>query len=270
MTSKEIVMTVDERPKVTIITPSYNQGHYIEATIESVLLQTYKNIEYFLIDGGSTDITHAIIDKYREQIDWVVEESDDGQSAAINKGFLKANGVLVGWINSDDILYPESVERIVEQYTRQPTCTIFYNSKLDILSAGGTLVDRITTAVISRDNLIHRDYSVPQPGSFYLNTAVRKSGGLNPKLQYCMDLDLWLKLLNCGGLAECEGEPLAAFRMYPGTKTSTGGTAFLNEIIATIQANGAGLLDPSMYKARKYWMKFVIRELLTKFGIWAT
>ncbi|OYU92630.1 MAG: glycosyltransferase, partial [Bacteroidetes bacterium B1(2017)] len=98
----------------TIITPSFNQGEFIEATILSVLNQTYKNIQYIIVDGGSTDNTMDIVNKYRDSIDIIVHEKDKGQSDAINKGFKLSKGDLIGWINSDDILYPTCVENIIK------------------------------------------------------------------------------------------------------------------------------------------------------------
>src|SRR5438045_443911 len=99
-----------ENTKVSIITPSYNQGQFIEETILSVLNQTYQNVEYIVIDGGSTDNTLDVVNKYKDKIDVIISEKDNGQSDAINKGFKIAKGELIGWLNSDDALYPYCVE----------------------------------------------------------------------------------------------------------------------------------------------------------------
>ena len=116
-------------PLVTIVTPSFNQGQFIEETILSVLNQTYKNIQYIIVDGGSTDKTMEVVNKYRDRVDIIIHEKDKGQADAINKGFRLAKGELVGWINSDDILYPDCLESIVELYKRKPEGAIFYSSK---------------------------------------------------------------------------------------------------------------------------------------------
>ena len=118
---------MDQNLRVSIVTPSYNQGQFIEETILSVLNQSYKNIQYILVDGGSTDNTMEIVNKYKGEIDVIIHEKDKGQSDAINKGFKLSDGVLVGWINSDDILYPDCIEKIVDLFRSNPDGSIYYN-----------------------------------------------------------------------------------------------------------------------------------------------
>ena len=100
-------MKEENKPLVTIVTPSYNQGQFIEETILSVLNQTYNNIQYIIIDGDSTDGTKKVLDKYKNRVDVIISEKDKGQTDAINKGFKLAKGELVGWLNSDDIFYSQ-------------------------------------------------------------------------------------------------------------------------------------------------------------------
>src|SRR3569833_380141 len=120
--------------KVSIVTPSYNQGQFIEKTIISVLNQTYSNIEYIIIDGGSTDNTMEVVNKYKDRIDIVIHEKDKGQSDAINKGFRLATCELVGWINSDDILFPDCVEKIVQLVNEHPDVSIYYPATIDLIN----------------------------------------------------------------------------------------------------------------------------------------
>src|ERR1035437_8370385 len=124
---------MENKPLITIVTPSFNQGQFIEETILSVLNQTYKNIQYIIVDGGSTDQTMDVVNKYKDKIDIIINEKDDGQTDAINKGFKLAKGELVGWINSDDMLYPECVEKIVELYIEKPDGAIYYGSKSNFI-----------------------------------------------------------------------------------------------------------------------------------------
>ncbi|MDR1783815.1 MAG: glycosyltransferase, partial [Dysgonamonadaceae bacterium] len=203
------------------------------------LNQTYKNIEYILIDGGSTDNTMEIVDRYRDKIDIVISEKDKGQSDAINKGFRLASGVLAGWINSDDILYPDCVEKIVELYKRQPDGSIFYPSRLDFIDKNDAFIKTIGTKITGKNYLLNTCYDVIQQGSFYSADLLKKIGYLNENVHYCMDLDLWLRLLDYAPIYYLEGSPISAFRIWDGTKTTSGNMAFINEIGKTLQKYGA-------------------------------
>jgi glycosyltransferase involved in cell wall biosynthesis len=225
--------------KISIVTPSYNQGQFIEATILSVLNQTYKNIEYIIVDGQSTDNTPEIIDKYRDRIAMVISEKDKGQSDAINKGFKLATGALAGWINSDDILYPDCVEKIVELYRQHPDGSIYYPSSLDFIDKTVTLLCRRTQKIPDKNYLLNVSYEVFQQGSFYNAAYLEKVGYLDENIYYCMDLDLWLRLLDYGNIYHYEGNPLAAFRIWENTKTNLSGTLFLKDTEKTINKYGA-------------------------------
>lgn len=117
-TSAQKMSNSNDWPRISIVTPSYNQGRYIEETIESVLLQKYPNLEYVIVDGGSTDSSVDIIKRYANQLTWWVSESDDGQYAAINKGFSRTTGEIMLWLNSDDMLTPGSLWVLAEVFGR--------------------------------------------------------------------------------------------------------------------------------------------------------
>jgi len=223
------------------------------------LNQTYKNIEYILIDGGSTDNTMEIVDRYRDKIDIVISEKDKGQSDAINKGFRLASGVLAGWINSDDILYPDCVEKIVELYKRQPDGSIFYPSRLDFIDKNDAFIKTIGTKITGKNYLLNTCYDVIQQGSFYSADLLKKIGYLNENVHYCMDLDLWLRLLDYAPIYYLEGSPISAFRIWDGTKTTSGtsGTmAFFNEIEKTLQKYGAKPFSRTRFNS--FYAKFCI------------
>jgi glycosyltransferase involved in cell wall biosynthesis len=251
-----------ENIKVSIVTPSYNQGQFIEETILSVLNQTYKNIEYILVDGGSTDNTMDIVNKYRDKIAIVISEKDKGQSDAINKGFKLATGVLAGWINSDDIIYPECIERLVNKYLEFSSAAVYYNSSLDVIDKNGKWAHLWKHQPIpDKKYLLTKECSVVQPTSFYNRNLLEKIGYLNERLHYCMDFDLWLRLLEYGPICEIGNVPLGAIREWGDSKTSTGGRKFLREIRKTLVANGAKfnrlILRTYFYEFKVYIKSFM-------------
>jgi glycosyltransferase involved in cell wall biosynthesis len=244
-------------PKVSIITPSFNQGIFIEETILSVLNQTYKNIEYIIIDGGSTDNTMKIVDRYKDRIDIIVHERDKGQSDALNKGLKLATGELVGWINSDDILYPDCVEEIVNLAANNEDGVIFYSSKLDFIDNKGKMFRQIERQIFSRSFLLNKNYDVVQPGSFYKLSAVKEAGFMNDTVRYCIDLELWLKLLQNGKIYYCSQKPLAAFRLWELSKTVNEEIDFLQDIHKVLRSNGMRLFSPNTKKL--IWSKTLKR-----------
>jgi len=226
-------------PLVSIVTPSFNQGQFIEETILSILNQTYRYTQYIVVDGGSTDNTMEVVNKYRDRIDIIIHEKDKGQADAINKGFKLAKGELVGWINSDDILYPDCVEKIVELYNTNKDGAIYYCSIHDWIDEYGTFLYKKIVSIPNKDYLLNKNSSIIQPGSFYPNELVKKVNYLDPNIYYCMDLDLWLKLLNQGNIYSLSVKSYSAFRIYPGTKTDTGKIKFLKNIKMVLLKHGA-------------------------------
>lgn len=182
-------------PKISIVTPSYNQGDFIEETITSVLAQQYPNLEYIVIDGGSTDNTLAILKKYDKQITYWVSEPDQGQSDAINKGFAKATGTIFGWLNSDDYLLPKALFHIANA-NWQPDIGAVVGIGHKV-SLNKTIVytpqyyENITT-----DKLFMwtKGKNFMQPSCFFSKNAWDTCGPLNTELNYCMDVALWIAI----------------------------------------------------------------------------
>ena len=260
---------MNENIKISIITPSYNQGKFIEQTIQSVLKQTYKNIEYIIVDGGSTDNTMEIVDRYRDRIDIVISEKDKGQSNAINKGFKRATGELVGWINSDDILYPDCIEKIVELYNLHPDGSIYYAATLDYIDHEGKLLYKSTRKIPNRNYLLNKNYSVTQQGSFYNSQLVKKIGYLDESIYYSMDLNLWLRLLKENDkIYSFQSQALAAFRIWEDTKTTQGGMLFLQNAKEVLEHQGAKKFSKAklrlLYIACRIWAGNVKRRIMFK------
>ena len=255
-------MTTTSLPRVTIVTPSYNQGQFIEATIQSVLNQTYPNIEYILVDGGSTDETMAIVNRYSDRIDVIIHERDKGQSDAINKGFKLASGELVGWINSDDMLHPDCVEQIVNLYHRHRDGAIYYGSRVDWIDRQGNHLETRQVDIPSKHHLLNTNYDVMQPGSFYVTELVRRVGYVDESIHYCMDLDLWLRLLNHGAIYAHSSTTSAYYRRWEATKTNTGGRKFLRDIRQVLQKHGAPPYARSVVKTRYRAFRTLVKETL--------
>src|SRR5512146_2770767 len=128
--------TLSANPKVSIIMPSFNQGHFLETAIQSVLAQSYPNIEYIVVDGGSRDESIEIIKKYQERFAWWVSEKDKGHADALNKGFSHATGEILAWLNSDDLYYPQAVAEAVSLLQQHPEVGMVYGDADLIDNAG--------------------------------------------------------------------------------------------------------------------------------------
>lgn len=150
-------------PRISIVTPSYNQGQFIEETIRSVLLQGYPDLEYIIIDGGSTDESVEIIRKYERWITFWVSEPDSGQTNAINKGFKRSTGEIVAWLNSDDVYTAGSLCTAAKAFAEQPHVAVIYG-KIDAIDADTSILSHISSREFDLEELYRRDY-IRQPAS---------------------------------------------------------------------------------------------------------
>ncbi len=221
-------------PKVSIITPSYNQGQYLEHTIRSVLDQQYPNLEYIIIDGGSTDHSVDIIRKYEDQLAYWVSEHDQGQAEALNKGFRHATGNIIAWLNSDDFYYPGAIAAAVATFALHPELGLVYGRGMRVDAAGQPLVEFESTRAFDLEMLIHGIDYILQPATFMRRQALHRVGPLNTSMHYALDWDLWIRLGQQFPVAMID-EVLAASREYEATKTQSGGFRRTEEIRRIVQ-----------------------------------
>lgn len=202
-------------PLVSIITPSYNQGEFIRETIESVLNQTYKNIEYIVMDGASTDNTVEILKEYGDKIKWV-SEKDGGQADAVNKGIKIAQGEIIGWLNSDDTYYPDTVATAVKEMIAHPEADMIYGEG-NYIDRKSNVIGRYDTKLYGYD-ILADECIICQPTAFFTKNVVEKAGGLRTDLQLCMDYELWMRIGKVGRILYIP-KVMAASRMYEDNKT---------------------------------------------------
>lgn len=207
-------------PRITIVTPSFNQGEFIEETIRSVLLQGYPNLEYIIIDGGSTDDTVEIIKKYEPWLSYWVSEPDSGQTHALNKGFAKATGKIYGFLNSDDLYNRGTLQKItslLDASLASPTlltCTgaFFKDSQEELYTP---------PPAPTLENWLSSPVSLFQPSTFWTRELHNAVGCFNEELHFCFDKDFFIRCVLCDAAYIAMPQLIAAkLRVHPQTKTS--------------------------------------------------
>jgi len=216
---------------VSIVTPSFNQGKYIKQTIDSVLSQEIPDLEYWVIDGGSTDETVDILRSYGDRLRWI-SEPDNGQTQAINKGWGLTRGDFISWLNADDLLAPGSIQRAVEFLQSNPVVGGVYGDCTYISDTGDPIAAyparpyQFDTLVIETENFI------PQPGTFLRRKVVELAGGLDESLHYVMDFDLWLRMGLHAPMMYLPGT-VAYTRLHPQAKTLKAMDGFADDYLRT-------------------------------------
>ena len=209
-------------PKITIVTPSYNQGEFLEETIRSVILQGYENLEYIVIDGGSTDNSLEIIHKYQDHLNYWVSEPDKGQADAINKGFNLATGDIFAFLNSDDVYLPETLAKVGRFFAE--------NSQIYFLCGQTEFIDQESLStqgfpelfqVEINDITMTQTCHIAQPSTFFRASAWQKIGNFDQSLHYCFDYDFWLRAYLAGCKFSQSKEIFSQFRIHDASKTNT-------------------------------------------------
>ncbi len=254
-----------ELPLVSIITPSFNQARYIEATIQSVLSQDYARIEYIIVDGGSTDETVDVIRKYEGQgggtrsIAWWVSEKDKGQTDAINRGFARAGGDILAWINSDDTYEPGAISAAVKYLLEHPAVGMVYGD-CNFINENGSVIGKFNAAQTNH-HLIRQGYvHIPQQTMFFRADLWKQVGPLDPSFYFAMDYDLWTRI---SVRAEIKYVPQtwANFRLHTTGKTIMADDRCWPEMIRVHYRDGGSFFSTIV-------AKYYIRKLIAPLWNW--
>jgi glycosyltransferase involved in cell wall biosynthesis len=228
-----------EYPRITIITPSYNQGRFIEETIQSVLSQGYPNLEYLIIDGGSTDNTVEVIKKYEAQITHWVSEPDRGQTHAINKGLAIATGDIIAYLNSDDYYLPGALHKVADYFQNHPQTSLCHGHCVYVDEQGNRIGEQI--ADISRfDEIIDlwgvwwKKRQFVQPEVFWSRQITEQIGAFNESLYYVMDYEYWSRILRVGGRVGKVDAETTCFR-FTATQKSNQSARVAEELLRVVQ-----------------------------------
>jgi glycosyltransferase involved in cell wall biosynthesis len=244
-------MSDSTAPLVSIVTPSFNQAHYLDSTIRSVLDQDYPNLEYIIVDGGSTDGSVEIIRRYSERLAWWVSEKDRGQTDAINKGFTRAKGEILAWLNSDDTYEKNAVGEAVAFLQGHPNVGLVYGDA-NFIDEGGRIIGHFPAAQTNYKRLRRGYVHIPQQSSFWRADLWRKVGPLDPSFYFAMDYDLWVRL---AALAPLQYYPRlwANFRLHAQGKTIAADDRCWPEMLKVHYRDGGSWFGalPAKYIIRK-------------------
>jgi glycosyltransferase involved in cell wall biosynthesis len=259
--SKDSMIIGSRWPRISIVTPNLNQANYLEETIRSVLLQGYPNLEYIIIDGGSTDSSIEIIKQYENWLTYWTSESDNGQSHAINKGFTKASGNIYAYINSDDIYEPEALKSIAIEY--------LYKGCPQLLAG---------ECIIIKEQLIERSFkpwwpsnlsyfikktfssTFAQPSSFWGKESYLKIGGFDESYQFCFDREFFLRMGLIGIKPIFIPKVISRFREHVNSKTVSQSVRFHKESIRILEKHFKACGVSSCEKEK--WKKKILNEIL--------
>ena len=230
-------------PRISIVTPSYNQGEFLEQTIRSVINQNYPNLEYIIIDGGSSDNSVEIIKKYENHLAYWISEPDKGQSDAINKGLAKCTGEFFNWLNSDDLLFENSLHNIAKTITEYD-CDIICGF-MQQFGVWDRPDHRMYVGKSAEETIAN--FRMNQPATFFRLSIIKQLGGINPELHYVMDVELWFHYLINFGIKKVRlaDYHIAKFRYHHASKTLSQSESFQEERASLIYslAKASGLPD---------------------------
>ncbi len=183
-------------PRITLVSPSYNQAQFLQATLDSVVAQNYPNLEWIVMDGGSADGSVEILRRYEKHFSFWTSERDAGQADALQRGFARATGEILSWLNSDDVLRPNALRTVGEYFAAHPECDFLTGDGVFINAEGTRELFYVRGAPYSFAELLQycNEKFLPQPSVFFSRASFERVGGLDVTLHYALDLDLWLRL----------------------------------------------------------------------------
>jgi len=254
---------VNALPLVSIITPSFNQGRFIRDTIESVLSQDYAELEYLVMDGGSTDETLDILRSYGDRITWR-SGPDGGQADAVNSGVRLAKGEILGWLNSDDTYQPGAVTSAVEHLTAHPKTAVVYGNA-HYIDERGEVIGTYPTEDFDLDRLAEACL-ICQPTAFMRRSAIDAVGMLDSTLHYCMDYDLWIRVGHHFHIDRID-RFLANSRRYLETKSFAHREQLFQEIYTVVERS-FGRVPPHWKICRSYYRLVDLSWPLARWALW--
>lgn len=233
--SKNPVEYEQRRPLVSIVMPTRNHAHFIRESIDSVLSQSYDNVELLVMDGASTDNTVEILKSYGDRIRWI-SEPDKGQTDAINKGMEQLSGEILAYLNSDDLLLPGALDLAVQYFNDHPECDMVYGNA-DYIDVDGAITGAYSTANYSFEQLMH-DCCVCQPAAFWRRRIAQRIGPFDTSLQTAMDYEYWLRMATSGAIIHHIGDKMAQSRLHGDAKTLAMRGVIYREVFAICEKHG--------------------------------
>ena len=251
-------------PLVSIITPSYNQGNFLEETILSVLAQDYPHLEYIIVDGGSTDGSLEIIQRYADRLAWWVSEKDQGQTDALNKGFAHARGDIFAWLNSDDTYLPGAVSEAVNFLSIHPEAAMVY-ADANLIDEHGQVIGQFPARQTDLKRMLRGSVHIPQQTTFFWARLWKLVGPLDPSFYFAMDYDLWVRLAKHGPLIY-QPRLWANFRLHSSGKSIQQDDRCYPEMLRVYRREGGGSL--SWLSLRWFARRLIYAGLPLKLRIW--
>jgi glycosyltransferase involved in cell wall biosynthesis len=255
-------------PLISVVTPSYNQGRFLERTIRSVLEQQYPRLQYVVQDGGSKDETAQVLDKYRAQLHHCEMRKDNGQSHAINLGFAHTTGEIMAYLNSDDLLLPGALFAVAKYFEEHPDVDVVYGHRV-VINRHGDELGRWVLPPHDAEAIKWADY-IPQETLFWRRRIWDRVGGIDESFRFAMDWDLILRFQDAGAKFHRLGRFLGAFRVHNDSKTVTTVESTGTDEMAILRYRCHGRdVSPTEIKdaLRKYFWRHVLCNRFYRLGL---